>query len=146
VAEPFWEEGHVVLHGQTYAGHASVCAAGLANIAIIEREGLLARARELEGDLFNALAPLRDHPLVGDVRGGTGLMALVELAPEVLEADPGAGMTFYRAIRASGVITRAHAVGVAISPPLIITREQIRELADGVHAGLERLAAVGATA
>jgi putrescine---pyruvate transaminase len=147
VAEPFWDEpGHVVLHGQTYAGHASACAAGLANLAIIEREGLLGRARELEGELSDALAPLRDHPLAGEVRGGTGLMALVELAPEVLEADPAAGMAFYRAIRANGVITRSHAVGVAISPPLIVTREQIRELADGVRAGLEQLAAVGATA
>src|SRR3954452_16551247 len=147
VAEPFWEEpGNVVLHGQTYAGHASVCAAGLANIAIIEREGLVARARELEGEIYGALAELRAHPLVGDVRGGTGLMAAVELSPEVLQADPGAGMAFYRAIRANGVMTRAHAVGVAISPPLIITREQIGELAAAVQAGLERLAAVGATA
>ena len=148
VAEPFWSEpGRItVRHGQTYAGHASACAAGLANLAIIEREGLLPRGAELEGELYGALAPLRDHPLVGEVRGGTGLMAAVELAPHVLEADPGAAATFYRAVRSNGVLLRAQARGLAISPPLIVTVEQIREVADAVHAGLESLASVGAAA
>jgi putrescine---pyruvate transaminase len=148
VAEPFWSQpGRItVRHGQTYAGHASTCAAALANLAIIEREGLLPRGAELEGELYGALAPLRDHPLVGDVRGGTGLMAAVELAPQVLEADPGAAGTFYRAVRSNGVLLRAQARGLAISPPLIVTVEQIRELADAVHAGLEELASVGAAA
>jgi putrescine---pyruvate transaminase len=148
VAEPFWSEpGRItVRHGQTFAGHAAACAAGLANLAIMEREGLLPRGAELEGELYGALAPLRAHPLVGEVRGGTGLMAAVELAPEVLEADPGAAAKLYRAVRSNGVLLRAHARGLAISPPLIVTVEEIRELADGVRAGLEELAPVAAHA
>jgi adenosylmethionine-8-amino-7-oxononanoate aminotransferase len=123
VAEPFWSDpGRIMVrHGQTFSGHATVCAAALANLAILERERLIPRGQELERDLFDALAPLRDHPLVGDVRGGTGLMAAVALTPEVLEADPTASTKLYKAVRANGVLTRAHPVGLAISPPLIVT-------------------------
>jgi adenosylmethionine-8-amino-7-oxononanoate aminotransferase len=144
VAEPFWSEpGKIMVrHGQTYAGHAAVCAAGLANLGIIERENLIPRGQELEGDLWDALAPLRDHPLVGDVRGGTGLMAAVQLAADVLDADHGAGTKLYKAVRSHGVLTRAHALGIAISPPLIATVEQIREIGDAVRAGLDDLAAM----
>ena len=62
VAEPFWSEpGRIMVrHGQTYSGHAAVCAAGLANLAILEGEGLIPRGQELEGDLYGALAPLAD--------------------------------------------------------------------------------------
>ena len=148
VAEPFWSDpGRIMVrHGQTFSGHATVCAAALANLAILEREGLIPRGQELERDLFDALAPLRDHPLVGDVRGGTGLMAAVALRPEVLEADPTASTKLYKAVRANGVLTRAHPVGLAISPPLIVTVEQIRELANAVKAGLDSLALVDAVA
>jgi putrescine aminotransferase len=146
IAEPFWSEpGRIMVrHGQTYAGHATVCTAALANLAIIEREGLMSRGQELEGELQSALAPLADHPLVGDVRSGTGLMAGVELAAEVLDADHDAALKLYRGVRSRGVLVRAHARGLAISPPLIVTVEQIREIADVVHATLEELAPVGA--
>jgi putrescine---pyruvate transaminase len=144
VAEPFWSQpGRVtVRHGQTYAGHASVCAAALANLAIIEREGLMSRGQELEAELYAALAPLRDHPLVGEVRGGMGLMAAVELAAHVLEADPGAALRFYRAVRSRGVLLRAQARGLAISPPLIVAIEQVHEIADALRRGLDDLAKI----
>jgi putrescine---pyruvate transaminase len=146
VAEPFWSEPDKIMirHGQTYAGHATVCAAGLANIAILEREGLIDRGRELEAEFYGALAPLADHALVGEVRGGTGLMAAVELAAEVLEEDHHAATSLYRAVRSHGVLTRPHARGLALSPPLIVTVEQIHELAEAIGAALDELAVVGA--
>src|SRR5919109_2189521 len=71
VAEPFWASGAGMWrHGYTYSGHATVAAAALANMAIIEREGLCRRALELEDLLLDALAPLVEHPLVEEVRGG----------------------------------------------------------------------------
>src|SRR4051812_34906901 len=90
VADPFWSEpGRITWrHGQTYAGHATVCAAALANIAIMEREGLVSRGRELEAELHATLVPLGDHPLVGEVRGGTGMMTGIALDPDALAADP----------------------------------------------------------
>ena len=60
VAEPFWQApgGPVLRHGATYAAHAACCAAALANIELLERDGLLTRGRELEGALHDALKPL----------------------------------------------------------------------------------------
>ena len=148
VAEPFWSEPDriMVRHGQTYAGHAAACAAGLANLAIIEREGLLARGQELEEEFYGALAPLAEHELVGEVRGGVGLMAAVQLSDEVLAADSHASGIFYKAVRSSGVLTRPHALGLALSPPLTISVGQLHEIADAVRAGLNELAAVATAA
>jgi putrescine---pyruvate transaminase len=147
VAEPFWSEPDriMVRHGQTYAGHAAACAAGLATLGIMEREGLLPRGRELEDEFYGALAPLVEHPLVAEVRGGVGLMAAVQLTDEVL-ADSHASTNLYRAVRSHGVLTRGHALGLALSPPLTVSVEQLHEIADAVRAGLNELAAVGAPA
>jgi putrescine---pyruvate transaminase len=143
VADTFWSEpGRVWFrHGPTYSGHATCCAAGLANIELMEREGLVTRGQELEGDLYGALAELEEHPLVGEVRGGVGLMAAVELDAGVLEADPAAPWKAYLAVRdAGGVIVRPLGRSVAVSPPLTITREEIRLLAAGIRDGLDALA------
>jgi putrescine---pyruvate transaminase len=141
IAEPFWSKrGHLVRHGQTYSGHASVCAAGLANIAILEREGLIPRGQELEGDLLDTLAALKDHPLVADVRGGVGLLAAVAFRPELLEQDPALPSKAYKAIRAHGVLLRPLGREVAVSPPLIITVEEIAMIAGAIRAGLDDLA------
>ena len=65
IAEPFWQEpgGPIFRHGSTYAGHPTCCAAALANIALLEREGLLERGREQEQALLDALLPLAEHEL-----------------------------------------------------------------------------------
>ena len=140
IAEPFWSEpGRVMVrHGQTYAGHAAVCAGALANLAILEREGLLSRGQELEGELLEALEPLREHPAVADVRGGVGLIGAVELA------DPSAVGQLYRAVRSRGVLLRQQAKALAISPPLIATSEHISEIADALAGALDEIDSAGA--
>jgi putrescine aminotransferase len=142
VADPFWSEpGRVtVRHGQTYSGHATVCAAALANIAILDREGLIPRGRDLEGELLSTLAPLVDHPLVGEVRGGTGLLAAIALDPDALAADPTLTAKADRAIRSHGVILRALGQALAVSPPLTISSGEIQLIHDAVRAGLDTLA------
>lgn len=77
VAEPFWSEpgGPTFPHGVTYAGHATCCAAAMANLDLLEREGLLARGRDLEQPLIDALAGCRDHPLVAEVGAGWACLA-----------------------------------------------------------------------
>jgi putrescine---pyruvate transaminase len=146
IAEPFWSEpGRFPFrHGPTYSGHATCCAAGLANLDILERESLIPRGRELERDLYDAIAPLANHPVVAEVRGGCGLLAAIELAPEVLDRIPGAPTQAYVRIRdESGVLVRPLLRGVAVSPPLTITREEIGFIADGISAGLDALAESG---
>ena len=54
--------GPMFRHGATYAGHPTCCAAALANLDILERENLIPRGRELEGELMDVLAPLAEHP------------------------------------------------------------------------------------
>ena len=108
IAEPFWGEpgGPIFRHGSTYAGHPTCCAAALANIALLERDGLLERGREQEQALLDALAPLAEDEFVSEVRGGVGTMAAVELTARALRpATPrrgraGAGRTRGRGLRA----------------------------------------------
>jgi putrescine---pyruvate transaminase len=144
VAEPFWSgPGRTVRHGQTYAGHATVCAAALANIRILEREGLIPRGEELEDDLYDALAPLREHALVGDVRGGVGLLAAVAIDDALLAQDAALPAKLSTAIRRHGVIARSLAREIAISPPLVVTTDEIGLIAEAIRAGLDDLVESG---
>jgi adenosylmethionine-8-amino-7-oxononanoate aminotransferase len=143
VAEPFWAApgGPMFRHGATYAGHPTCCAAALTNLAILEREGLVTRGRELEGVLTEVLAPLAAHPACGEIRGGLGLAAAVDLTPELLASVPGAIARYSNAIREAGVLLRAQATGVAIGPPLTVERAHLDEIAAAVRAGLDAVAA-----
>lgn len=139
VAEPFWRgAGALWRHGYTYSGHAAACAAGLVNLDIIERESLLTRVLEIETELMEALEPLLDHPLVTSIRGGVGALAAVQLDEEAIAADESLPARVAAASRDAGVITRAIAGGaLQASPPFIITRTQLDELAEGIRSGLD---------
>jgi adenosylmethionine-8-amino-7-oxononanoate aminotransferase len=141
VAEPFWQAGAGLWrHGYTYAGHATVAAAALANLDIMEREGLPKRALELEGELAAALAPLAAHPIVDEVRAGTGVLAGVQLSTEAIAADPGLPARAVTACRSSGILTRALATGaLQISPALVLDPGGLEELAAGIGAALDAL-------
>jgi putrescine aminotransferase len=132
----------VFKHGATYAGHPTCCAAALANLDILEREHLIPRGQELERDLLAALAGLLDHPALGEIRGGLGLAAAVDLDADLLASSPGAMARFTQGIRDAGVLLRAQTTGVAIGPPLTIERDQLREIAAAIRAGLDAAASV----
>ena len=141
VAEPFWAEGAGMWrHGYTYSGHAAVAAAALANIDILEREGLPTRAKAMEGSFLDALKQLTDHDLVEDVRGGVGLLAAVQLRQDLVEADPALGARVGAATREAGVLVRPLVGGaLAVSPPLTIDDSEIQEAVDGIRAGLDAI-------
>ena len=142
VAEPFWQSagGPVLRHGPTYAGHATCCAAALANIKLLEQDGLLERGRENEGALLDALRPLAAHDSVGEVRGGVGLLAAVDLADDLLERDSGAPARAAAGAREAGVLVRPLGRGLALSPPLTAGPEHFAMAAGAIEHGLERLA------
>jgi putrescine---pyruvate transaminase len=122
IGEPFWSEGttNVFRHGFTYSGHATACAVGLANLDVIEREGLVQRVRELEPVLTDALTPLGDHPAVAEVRSGVGLLGAVELA------DPSKLQPVIDAAYERGVLVRGiRGVALQVSPPFVITEDEI---------------------
>lgn len=139
VWQPFWAEGAGMWrHGYTYTGHASVAAAALSNLDIIEREGLVARARELETELADALTPLTDHTLVSEVRAGCGVLAAVQIDPSALVEDGGLAGRVVLACRLAGIMTRMLATGaIQVSPPLILDAQEVKELAGGIAAALD---------
>jgi putrescine---pyruvate transaminase len=139
VAEPFWRPGAGLWrHGYTYSGHATAAAAALANLDVMEREELPKRTLELERDLVTALAPLADHPLVAEVRAGTGALAAVQFAGDALEADPGLPARVVTACRANGILTRALGIGaLQVSPALVLTQDELGELHDGIRGALD---------
>ena len=138
VWEPFWEDGSdlVFRHGLTYAGHASACAAAMANLDIMEREELIARVRELEPVLAAALEPLESHELVREVRAGIGLLAGIPLTDH-----PTAVSVMERCLD-KGLMIRPLPDGVlGISPPFVITEEDIGFLVGVVAEALDEEAA-----
>ena len=139
VAEPFWRPAAGMWrHGYTYSGHATAAAAALANLAIMEREGLPKRALGLEDDLAEALAPLAQHPLVGEVRSGTGMLAAVQFAADALEAKPALPGRVVAGSRENGILTRALGIGaLQISPPLVVDRDELDELREGLGSALD---------
>jgi adenosylmethionine-8-amino-7-oxononanoate aminotransferase len=141
VAAPFWQEpgGPVFRHGATYSAHATVCAAALANLALLERDGLLERGRSEEAALLEALRPLGDIPSVAEVRGGVGLLAAVELSADVLARTPDAVARVAAAAREKGVVVRTLGKGIAVSPPLTVQREHFTLIAEALEAGLSSL-------
>jgi putrescine aminotransferase len=141
VAEPFWSRpgGPTFAHGVTYAGHATCCAAAMANLDLLERDGLLARGRDLERPLLDALAIVADHPLVAEVRGGIGLLGAVGLAADLLDDRPTAPADLYRLIREAGVLVRPVSDGVAVSPPLTVAPTQLEQIVDAVRTGLDSM-------
>jgi adenosylmethionine-8-amino-7-oxononanoate aminotransferase len=119
------------MSGATYMGHPLCCAAGIANLEIIEREDLVGRCRDLGPYLQEGLRTLLAHPIVGDVRG-VGLVAGIEFvqSKETREWFPGtvgaAAKSRDEAFK-RGVFVRLLAGGncLAVAPPFIITTEQI---------------------
>jgi adenosylmethionine-8-amino-7-oxononanoate aminotransferase len=147
VAAPFWDApgAPVFRHGATYAGHATCCAAGLANIRLLEDEGLIPRGRENEQALIDALAPLAEHDAVSEVRGGVGTMAAVGLSSDVLAREPDAVHVVSAAAREQGVLVRPLGAGVAVSPPLTATEEHFGLIAEAIAQGLGKLHAHAAS-
>ena len=130
-------------HGFTYSGHPTTCAAALANLDIIENDGLIPRVRTNLGPYFQEkLRAFAGHPSVGEVRG-TGLIGALELVPRggkaALTPTMMLGIKAAALARQEGVIVRGIRDIVAVAPPLTITREETDQLFDAVGKALDRL-------
>ena len=117
--------GHAIelFHGYTYSGHPVAAAAGLASLDIYEREGLFQRAIDLDGYWEEKLHELDSAPNVIDVRN-CGLIGAVQLDPR-----PGApgerAFDVFRHAFDNGLLIRVTADIIALSPPLIVSKEEI---------------------
>ncbi len=120
-------------HGFTYSGHPVAAAVGLANLRILEAEGIIERVRNQTGPyLQRRLRELADHPLVGEVRG-LGMLGAIELVKDKpsrarYPSALGVGKLCHEHSFANGLIMRAAEDTMIIAPPLVITEAQIDEL------------------
>ena len=133
----------VLSHGFTYSGHATCCAAGNANLAIIEREDLPRQSAETGAYLLGQLKELSRFPVVGEVRG-LGMAAAVELWRDPANKTPfqtpgAAGRVVYETALKAGVILRPSGDTITIRPPLVLTRGEVDRLVEAAAAGIRQV-------
>jgi putrescine---pyruvate transaminase len=134
VAAPFFERDDLIFrHGLTYQAHAAACAAAHANLDILEREQLIERVRDLEGQLAESLRRLESHPSVAEVRAGVGLLGAVRLH------DAATARATIDGLLEAGILTRAIGDGdtLQVSPPFVITAAEIAGAVDAIEAALD---------
>jgi beta-alanine--pyruvate transaminase len=127
-----------LFHGYTYSGNPVASAAALATLETYREDGLFERAAALAPYWEDAVHSLRDCPHVIDIRN-EGLIAGVELSPIPGEPTRRAFQAFLDCYE-KGVLIRTTGDIIAMSPPLIISKEQIDELIGTLRGVLERLA------
>jgi beta-alanine--pyruvate transaminase len=113
-------------HGYTYSAHPAACAAGLATLAIYERDKLFACARDLSGYFLDAMYALQDLPAIADVRG-FGLLAGIEVKPGKAPGVRGAelqGTLFDR-----GLHVKTTGDVAIMAPAFIASRADIDQMA-----------------
>ena len=137
------EEGGEFAHGMTYAGHPAACAVASANIRILRDEGIIDQVRTETGPyLQKRWAELADHPIVGEVRG-LGFLGAFEIVADKATRAPfepsGSTGPLCRDIAANlGLVMRAVGDSMIISPPLIMSKDQIDELVDLAGKALDK--------
>ena len=146
ISKVLMEKGGELAHGYTYSGHPVCTAVALENIRILEEEKIIENIRSNTGPyLAKRWAELGEHPLVGEARV-VGMVGALELVPNkpsrAYFPDRGAVGQMCRdfALR-NGLILRATNDAMLLSPPLIITRDQIDEMFDKTWKSLDQTAA-----
>jgi taurine--2-oxoglutarate transaminase len=132
-------EHQMLYTGLTYCGHPLACAAGVAAMRAYEDEHLIERSRTLGAWLFRELQAMQSrHPVIGDVRGGHGLFAVVELVRNRDTREPlRPWPDVHPSLRA--LVARALVAGVSfavrgnlilLAPPLVIEERDLRGALD----------------
>jgi len=132
-------EHEMLYTGLTYCGHPLACAAGVAAVRAYQDEGLIDRSRTLGAWMFQELLALqRRHAVIGEVRGGHGLFAVLELVRDRAtreplrpwpEMHPALRRLVARALE-SGVSFAARGNLVILAPPLVIAERELRAALD----------------
>ncbi len=122
-------------HGSTFGGNPVACAAALAVLEVIERDGLLAHVTQV-GEQLVASVEAVGHPLVAGVRGRGLWLAIVltaEVAAKVEEAARQAGF----------LVNAVQPDAIRLAPPLILSAGQARQFADALPAILDAAQGIG---
>lgn len=129
-----------IFHGYTYSAHPVGAAAALACIRESQRMAINENAVPRGDQFFKGLAALKDkHEIIGDVRGGHGLMCALELVCDRATKTPAAPETLaqiYNATYEAGAMVRIGGNNLMMSPPLIVTEAEIATVISALDAGL----------
>jgi taurine--2-oxoglutarate transaminase len=129
-------ENEMLYTGLTYCGHPLSCAAGVAAVEAYESEGLIERSRRLGAQMYRELQKLQQrHAIVGDVRGGHGLFAVVELvrdraSKEPPSAWPDAHPAITKLVKdalARDVSFATRGNLILLAPPLVIEEKELQD-------------------
>ncbi|MGD9744676.1 MAG: aminotransferase class III-fold pyridoxal phosphate-dependent enzyme, partial [Dongiaceae bacterium] len=116
-----------LFHGYTYSAHPAACAAGLAALAIYEKEGLFERAASLSTYFLDAVWSLKGIPAITDIRG-YGMLAGIDLAPA---EKPGArGLDATKRLFNAGLHIKFTGDAGIIAPPFVAEKSHIDQLVD----------------
>ena len=131
-------------HLITFGGHPVSAAAALENLDVFKREDLVGDSKRNGDYLFDQLQRLREHQIVGDVRGGMGLFAAVELVQDraskaSFPLDANLAKRLPKIIDQRGIISFRAANVISICPPLVISRDEIDQVVDALDSALDEL-------
>jgi len=133
--------GGVLTMGYTYSGHPVACAAALKNIEIIEREKILDHVKEVGPYFQEKMKTLSDLPIFGDSRGSHLMLGIEFVAnnetKEPLPVEAAIANRVFEHCRKRGLIIRPIGNIIVMSPPLIISKEQIDEIAVTLRESIE---------
>lgn len=140
-----WEIDHPhspIMHGYTYAGHPLACAAGVANLEVIENENLVRNAGEVGAYFLEKLEDLKErHQTIGDVRG-KGLMLAIEFVVDRATKEPFPPTDPYLSVVAKhcrdlGVMVRNQLHRIILSPALTFNKSEVDEVISALDASLK---------
>ncbi len=135
VADVLINQGGEFNHGYTYSGHPVCAAVAVANIKLMQREDIVTKVHDNTAPyLQKRLRELGEHPLVGEARG-IGMLGALELVKDKdnyiqFDKDIGAGTICRTHCFDNGLIMRAVGDAMIISPPLVLSHEEIDQFID----------------
>ena len=143
VADVFEQDktaGGMIGSGYTYSGHPVGAAAAIACIAETKRLNVIENAASRGRQLHQGLSQLaQKHDIVGDVRGGHGLMCALELTADKATKsmpDKAVAAQIYKTTYENGVMVRVSGPNIILSPPLVITEAEVTGILNALDAGL----------
>jgi adenosylmethionine-8-amino-7-oxononanoate aminotransferase len=146
MAEALIDKGGVFAHGLTYSGHPVAAAVALANLDVLQGEGMVAAVKQDTGPYLQRCLRevFADHPLVGDIQG-TGMVAALQLCEDkasrkLFANEDDIGWRCRSHGFDEGLIIRSTHGRMIMAPALAITRSQIDELLTKTKRAVDRTA------
>ena len=145
VSEAFMGDDSQFRHLITFGGNPVACAAAMANLDIMEGEGMVENSAEMGAYMYEQLQTLYEHPIVGDVRGGMGLLCAVELVKDrdTKESFPAEAKL---SDKMAPLMNEHNLLGrpgnsIYLAPPLCITRDEVDHVVSQVDSVITKLEA-----